>query len=134
MQSKAILALGVVGICLVGWLGYDYGSTKVQQRWDEARAATEQETAVALAALATRFQDAEQRYAAERDRKRRVVTRTVTEVKREIQTIPVRDCDLLPVTHSLLVKAHCAAFGASDPECVHGEMPRPSDAATGEQQ
>ena len=134
MQTKVVLAVGVVGIALAGWLGYDYGSTKVQQRCDETRAATEQETSNALAALATRSQYAEQRYAVERDRKRRVVTKTITEVKREIQTIPVRDCDLLPSARSLLVKAHCAAFGASDSECVHGEVPASTNAASGKQQ
>ena len=128
MQTQVVLAVGVVGLGLAGWLGYDYGATKVQQRWDSERAAIERETSDALAALATRFQYAEQRYQAERYRKRQVVARAVTEVKRGIQTIPVRDCDLLPVTHSVLVKARCAAFSDPGAGCVHGEM---SSADTG---
>ena len=132
LTQYKLLAGVLVGLVLggaAGWTGYDYGSGRVQQQWDAERAEVARQTNEALSTLASRFADAERRYEAERSRKARVVTRTVTEVKHALTQLPPRDCALQPAARSLLLRAHCAATSnTTDPECLPESLRPPAEA------
>lgn len=135
MLSKYLYAgLGIsaaVAVGLSGWFGYSYGSTRVQQQWDEQRAAALAETAEALALLAAGSAALETELAKERARKRRVVVREVEVVRHEIQRLPSRDCPVRSDARSLLVRTLCANDRYADhPECVPPAVRPTADAAT----
>jgi len=124
MPNPYLLVSAVVVVLVVlggaGRLGYNYAAAECER----ARLAAEQENADALATLAARFQDAEQRYTAERNRKRQVVEHVVTKVEQKIVALPPRECPVRADARELLVEAFCAAErNSSNPECVQRTLP-----------
>lgn len=126
MDLQLMAGVGILLAGMGGYFGYDYASAKCAAE----REAVSRATAEALATLATRFQDAEIAYQQERARKAKVRERIVTEVRYEVRELPQRDCPLLPDTRGLLIRAHCAATGSDDPECVSGAVQPDAEAAT----
>ncbi len=63
---------------------------------------------------------------AEREKKQRTITKTVTRVKRELISLPERDCGFTPDERLRVMDAYCANFPAATP-CLPGAVPSRTD-------